>query len=47
MIVGHVMGLPIEESLLPILPAGAAVVSALAVLARSRLRTMRDERWRR
>jgi hypothetical protein len=47
MIAGHIMGLPIEESMLPLLPAGAAVVSALAVVSRSRLRRMRGQLWRR
>ena len=31
----HVMGIPVEESSLALAPAGAAIVSLLAVVARS------------
>ena len=31
----HVMGMPVEESALALAPAGAAIVSGLAVVARS------------
>ena len=31
----HVMGIPVEESALALAPAAAAIVSGLAVLARS------------
>ena len=33
--VAHIMGIPIEESLLPLVPAGAAIVTAAAVVGRS------------
>lgn len=41
MIVGHVMGLPVEESVLQLAPAGAAVVTALAVAGRVQLDRLR------
>jgi hypothetical protein len=47
MIVGHVMGLPIEETVFPYVPTAAVVVAALAATGRSRLRRMRDQLWRR
>jgi len=34
MIVGHVMGLPVEESIAQLAPAGAATMTALAFAAR-------------
>jgi hypothetical protein len=34
-IVAHIMGLPIEEGLLPLVPAGAAIVTAAVVVGRS------------
>ena len=34
MIVAHVLGLPVEESVLQLAPAGAAIVTALAIAAR-------------
>ena len=37
MIVAHVMGLPIEESVLQFVPAGAATVTAVALAGRVRL----------
>lgn len=37
MIVAHVMGLPIEETVLPFVPAGAATVTAVAFMGRARL----------
>ena len=40
MIVAHVMGLPIEESILQLAPAGAAVVTALVVAGRTWLRRL-------
>jgi hypothetical protein len=33
----HVMGLPFEESALALAPAGAAILSGAAVIARSKL----------
>jgi hypothetical protein len=46
MIVGHIMGLPVEETFLQYVPT-AVVVSALAVAGRIRVRRMRDQLWRR
>jgi hypothetical protein len=47
-IVAHVMGIPIEESILQLAPAGAAIATALAVAVRSSLgrlrRSSRDAR---
>jgi hypothetical protein len=34
---GHVMGIPVEESALSLAPAGAAIVTGFAVIARSKL----------
>jgi hypothetical protein len=33
----HVMGMPIEESVLALAPAGAAILSGAVVVARSKL----------
>ena len=33
----HVMGIPVEESALTLAPAGAAIVSGVALFARSKL----------
>jgi hypothetical protein len=35
MIFAHVIGIPVEESALALAPAGAAIVTGLAVVARS------------
>ena len=35
MIVGHVLGLPVEESVLQLAPAGAAIATALTIAART------------
>ena len=45
MIVAHVMGIPIEESVLQLLPAGAAIVTAVAIAGRATLDRLR--RWAR
>jgi hypothetical protein len=37
MIVAHVMGIPIEESVLQLAPAGVAIVTAVAIAARTTL----------
>jgi uncharacterized membrane protein AbrB (regulator of aidB expression) len=42
MIIGHVMGLPIEESVLPFVPAGAATLTAVAFMGRARLGRLVD-----
>jgi hypothetical protein len=41
MIVAHVMGIPIEESVLQLLPAGAAIVTAAAIAGRAMLARLR------
>ena len=41
MIVGHIMGLPIEESVLQLAPAGAAIATAVAVAGRMGLESVR------
>jgi hypothetical protein len=38
----HIMGLPIEESVFQLAPAGAAVVTAVAVAGRARLGSLRQ-----
>jgi len=40
-IVGHIMGLPIEESVLQLAPAGAAIATAVAVAGRMGLGSVR------
>ena len=45
MILGHVMGLPIEESVLQFAPVGAATVTVIAYVGRARLGRLVD--WRR
>jgi hypothetical protein len=37
MIFAHFMGVPVEESALALAPAGAAILSGAAVIARSKL----------
>jgi hypothetical protein len=37
MIVGHVLGLPVEESVLQLAPAGAAIVTAVTIAVRTML----------
>ena len=37
MIVAHIIGLPIEESVLELVPAGAALVTAVAIAGRTTL----------
>jgi hypothetical protein len=44
-IVAHVLGLPIEESVLQLAPAGGAFVTVIAIAGRSRLDRLR--RWAR
>ena len=39
--IAHIMGLPIEESLLQLAPAGAAAATALAVAGRAGLSRLR------
>jgi len=40
-IVAHVMGIPVEESVLQLAPAGAAVVTAVAIAGRASLGRLR------
>jgi hypothetical protein len=40
-ILAHVAGMPVEESLLQLLPAGAAVATAIAVAVRSSIGRLR------
>ena len=44
MIVAHIMGIPIEESVLQLVPAGAATVTAVAIAARTTLGRLRHRR---
>ncbi len=37
MIIGHIMGIPVEESFLQLAPAGAVAVTVAAIAARTRL----------
>ena len=37
MIIGHIMGLPIEETVLQLAPAGAVTVTAAAFVGRAKL----------
>jgi hypothetical protein len=40
-ILGHIMGIPIEESVLQFAPAGAAMVTAIAIAGRPGLDRLR------
>jgi hypothetical protein len=44
MIVAHIMGVPIEESVLQLAPAGAATVTLAAIAARTTLGRLRRRR---
>ena len=37
MMLAHIMGIPVEESVLQLVPAGAATVTAVAIASRTRL----------
>ena len=37
MIIAHIMGIPVEESVLALAPAGAAAVTAVTIAARASL----------
>ena len=41
MILGHIMGLPIEESVVQLAPAGAVTVTAFAIAGRRLLTRLR------
>ena len=45
--IAHIMGMPIEESVLQLVPVGAAVLTALAVAGRARLDRLRARPGRR
>jgi hypothetical protein len=36
----HIMGIPVEESILPLVPAGTAIITAVAIVSRTRLRRL-------
>jgi hypothetical protein len=40
-IVAHVLGIPVEESVLQLAPAGAAIVTAFAIAVRTTLDRLR------
>jgi hypothetical protein len=40
-IVAHVIGIPVEESVLQLLPAGAVIVTAAAIVGRATLARLR------
>jgi hypothetical protein len=40
-IVAHILGMPVEESVLELAPAGAAMATAVAIAGRTRLRQLR------
>ena len=42
MIVGHVAGFPVEETVLQLAPAGAAIVAAVGIAAQTKLRRLRE-----
>jgi hypothetical protein len=46
-ILAHIMGLPLEESVLQVAPAGAAMVTAVAFTGRTQLRRLVDRLRRR
>jgi len=46
-IVAHIMGIPVEESFLQLVPAGAAMVTAVAIVGRARLKGALGVRFRR
>jgi hypothetical protein len=40
-IVAHIMGIPVEESILQLVPVGATVVAAVAIVGRTTLDRLR------
>jgi len=46
-IVAHIMGIPVEESVLELAPAGAVIVSAAAIAGRAKLGRMLNQLRRR
>ncbi len=47
MIIGHIAGIPVEESVLQLAPAGAAIVTAVAIAGRLGLGRLRGRLRRR
>ncbi|HEU0248574.1 MAG TPA: hypothetical protein VFR38_15970 [Gaiellaceae bacterium] len=47
MIVAHIIGIPVEESALQLVPAGAAIVTAAAIAGRATLDRLRRRATRR
>jgi hypothetical protein len=45
-VIAHVMGLPIEESILPLVPVGAAMMSVAVIAGRAKVDRLR-RRFRR
>ena len=41
MIIGHVAGFPVEETVLQFAPAGAAILTAVGIAAQTKLRSWR------
>jgi hypothetical protein len=47
MIIAHIMGIPVEESVLQLVPAGAALLTAIVIVGRTTLdRLQRGDRRR-
>jgi hypothetical protein len=44
MIIAHIMGIPVEESVLQLAPAGAAMVTGVWIAGRTSLRQLRRRR---
>jgi hypothetical protein len=38
----HIMGIPIEETVLPLIPPGAAIITAIAIAGRTHARRLRQ-----
>jgi hypothetical protein len=49
MILGHIFGIPVEETAVQLAPAGAATVTVLAIASRTKLSRLRRRfrRWKR
>ena len=47
MMVAHILGIPVEESVLQLAPAGVATVTVVAIAGRAYLGRLRRRRWRR
>ena len=42
MIVAHIVGFPVEETVLQFAPAGAAILTAVGLAAQTKLRRLRE-----